>query len=104
MKESIKDLLKKAMDTANTDFLTNEDLINDEDKEIKIEVKRETKKRACANCTCGKKDNIKPKSSACGNCGLGDAFRCSDCPYTGLPPFVEGDEVFFKTDESEDGI
>eukprot|EP00850_Spirogloea_muscicola_P013340 SM000090S24302 [mRNA] locus=s90:130305:132935:- [translate_table: standard] len=63
-------------------------------------------RKACKNCSCGRAeledaqatkkltlDQIENPQSACGSCGLGDAFRCAGCPYKGLPPFKLGDKI-----------
>lgn len=76
-----------------------------------------TKPKACANCSCGRAEqealeaagvdvakNVETGNvaSSCGNCYLGDAFRCGSCPYKGLPAFKPGDKV--KLDLSKDGL
>ena len=80
-----------------------------------------TKRKACKNCSCGRAEmeekeereaknttktntvqlsnpyltdeQINNPQSACGSCGLGDAFRCSTCPYLGMPSFPLGEKI-----------
>ena len=61
-------------------------------------VDEQSTRMACANCSCGLKDssdgNIKNiKTSSCGSCYLGDAFRCDGCPYKGLPAFSQDELI-----------
>ncbi|WPH01899.1 Fe-S cluster assembly protein dre2 [Acrodontium crateriforme] len=81
------------------------------------------RRRACKDCTCGLAQKLEAEDKAtrsaadanlakltatdltevdftvqgkvgsCGNCALGDAFRCDGCPYIGLPAFKPGEEV-----------
>ena len=56
-------------------------------------------RKACDDCTCGRKEQeagMAPpkqiKTSSCGNCAKGNAFRCAPCPYLGKPAFKLGEE------------
>ena len=58
-----------------------------------------TSRKACKGCTCGRADEPlenKSKSSMCGNCYLGDGFRCNTCPSKGLPPFNPDEKVMIN--------
>ncbi|ORX71286.1 DUF689-domain-containing protein [Linderina pennispora] len=97
------------------DLLEAEDLARPDAKSLARPDGLPAKRKACKNCTCGladgeepdptkckpSKPKPKPKKpvdvvnvkSACGNCSLGDAFRCTSCPYMGMPAFKPGDKI-----------
>ncbi|XP_054165003.1 anamorsin homolog [Oppia nitens] len=94
----------------SVDLIDDNELLTEEDKTLpdpqSLKVCATTKQRkACANCSCGLaeelesealqkiKENSQNAKSSCGNCYLGDAFRCAKCPYLGMPAFKAGEKV-----------
>jgi len=92
------------------EIIDADELLDEEDKKIpsseSLRVCSTTgKRKACKDCSCGlaeeleaevKGNSIDPnptQKSSCGSCYLGDAFRCSTCPYLGLPAFKPGEKI-----------
>ncbi|KAG8036319.1 hypothetical protein G9C98_003642 [Cotesia typhae] len=90
------------------DIIDEDDILNDEDKakpdSSSLKVCGTTgKRKACKDCTCGLAQelneaelDLKNQKSSCGNCYLGDAFRCGSCPYLGMPAFKAGEKVLIQ--------
>ncbi|KAG9442284.1 hypothetical protein H6P81_018138 [Aristolochia fimbriata] len=110
IKRSTKVLPKIQIDD-DSDLIDEDSLLTEEDlKKPQLPVVGDCEvgstRKACKNCTCGRAEEevkavkigltdeqLNNPQSACGSCGLGDAFRCGGCPYRGLPPFKKGEKV-----------
>ncbi|XP_057432675.1 anamorsin homolog [Lotus japonicus] len=109
LKKEVKNSPKVKID-ADSDLIDEDSLLTEEDlKKPQLppgDCEIGSSKKACKNCSCGRAEEeenvlklgltaeqINNPQSACVSCGLGDAFRCSTCPYKGLPAFKLGEKV-----------
>ncbi|XP_071703053.1 anamorsin homolog [Rutidosis leptorrhynchoides] len=110
LKKPVKSLPKVQIDD-DMDLIDEDSLLSEEDlKKPQLppvgDCEVGSTRKACKNCSCGRAeeeekvqklgvtmDQLENPKSACGSCGLGDAFRCGTCPYKGLPPFKLGQKV-----------
>ncbi|ELT87435.1 hypothetical protein CAPTEDRAFT_150525 [Capitella teleta] len=103
---SLNDLGDDDVDLIDDDDLLDEDdLVKPDPSSLRVNCDDGPKKRkACKDCSCGlaeeldaeaaRKEAPPPKAtSSCGNCYLGDAFRCASCPYLGMPAFKPGEKI-----------
>lgn len=99
----IDDVVDDTVDLIDSDqLLDDEDLKKPDAASLKVCGTTGVRK-ACKNCSCGlaeelateggKTEETSTKTSSCGNCYLGDAFRCASCPYLGMPAFKPGEKV-----------
>jgi anamorsin len=83
-------------------LLEDEDKVRPDGADDDCETSTDGARKACKNCTCGRAEEEEAgtapevktvaQASACGNCYLGDAFRCASCPSRGKPAFKPGQE------------
>lgn len=110
------------MNDEEVDLLDSDDLLDPDDmkKPLPSTLRAqgcgegaEKKRKACKNCTCGLADELEdkkknsaptPTPSACGNCYLGDAFRCASCPYMGMPAFKPGEKILLNSSQLQDKL
>jgi hypothetical protein len=105
-------------DLDGEELLDDEELLTEEDrqrpavsKQDDCEVGAGGARKACKNCSCGRaeaeakgekvqltQEMLDNPQSSCGNCSLGDAFRCAGCPYRGLPAFETGKPIQLPAD------
>lgn len=101
--------LDNTLDDEDDELIDPDTLLDEEDfKKPDAETLRVCsttgKRKACKDCSCGLADELEAEKtgakvatdtakSSCGNCYLGDAFRCSSCPYLGMPAFKPGEKV-----------
>ena len=100
---------------AKSEIIMEDELIDPYDNYQKFAKENDciTKPKACKNCNCGRadqenktnnEDNAYLKTSACGKCYLGDAYRCAGCPYRGTPAFKPGDKIELNNNILNDNI
>ncbi|XP_057326689.1 anamorsin homolog [Microplitis mediator] len=96
------------LDNIDDDLIDEDDILNEQDKKKpnsnSLRVCGTTgKRKACKDCSCGLAEELgettiglKNEKSSCGNCYLGDAFRCGGCPYLGMPAFKSGEKILLQ--------